>query len=473
MRKIIARQARWFGLFIAIAVATWGVPTEAIESAVAAEEPNAPNIVLILTDDQRADTLRYMPNVRRMLAGPGIKFDLGYVVDPLCCPSRSTILTGTYPHTHMVYSNHPNKEFGGFPAFEDADTIATRLQAAGYHTGLFGKYLNGYNTTYVPPGWDRWFATYNNGGFYDYDVTSDGEALYYGDEPSDYGTTVLRDQVVSFIRNTDESTPLFAYVAPHAPHGPATPAPGDGDLFQGLKPFRPKSFDEANVSDKPDYIATHARLSPTREEKIDQFRKDQLRSLQSVDDAVADIIDVLQDTGRLHDTMIVFTSDNGIHWGEHRWTTKAVPYEEAVHVPFVVRYDAGALTTQKDEEHLVLNLDLSPTFADLAGVSTELMEGRSMLSLLSDPSSSWRHSFLVESYNARDKGAPTFCAAHTKRWVFVEYRTGEAELYDLLNDPLQLRNLAGKAGYAERQQQMVTKVHKLCSPTPPGFSFTE
>ncbi|HEY7400538.1 MAG TPA: sulfatase [Actinomycetota bacterium] len=459
-------------MFVAVAVSTWGSPAGSIQSA-AVEEPFQPNIVLILTDDQRFDTLKWMPKVRKLLAGPGIKFDLGYVVDPLCCPSRASTLTGTYPHTHMVYSNLSYKEYGGFPAFEDEDTIATRLQAAGYRTGLFGKYLNGYESTYVPPGWDRWFATYNNGGFYNYDVTSDGQFVHFGDDPADYGMTVIRHQVVDFIRSTDDTTPLFAYVAPHAPHAPATAAPGDEELFDSLEPLRPENFDEADVSDKPAYIAGLEPLKPGEEKAVDKFREDQLRSLQAVDAAVARIVEALRDTGRLHDTMVVFTSDNGMLWGEHRWRGKSVPYEEAIRVPLVVRFDAGELTTKADDAHLMLNIDLAPTFAELAGASIDLMEGHSMLPLLADASAPWRSSFLVEVYKDRVQSAPTLCAAHTRRWVFVEYETGETELYDLRHDPLQLRNVSGKAAYAHRQELMVAKIHKLCSPPPPGLTLVE
>jgi N-acetylglucosamine-6-sulfatase len=233
-----------------------------------------PNIVLILTDDQRADTLQYMPNVQRLLVDKGIRFTNGYVVNPLCCPSRASILTGAYSHTTGVYTNDPHMH-GGFPAFRDGSTIATWLQAAGYRTSLFGKYLNGYGvTTYVPPGWDQWFATFGDGAYYDYAAVADGDAMRFGHDPADYGTTVLRDRAVSFIRSTEASQPLFMYFAPHAPHEPAIPESRDRDAFSSEFPRPPISFDERDTSDKPANVRRLARIDAEIRRDIDEFRLD-------------------------------------------------------------------------------------------------------------------------------------------------------------------------------------------------------
>jgi N-acetylglucosamine-6-sulfatase len=459
-----------------VAIATFATAFPVISSA-EGETPtprglrtSLPNIVLILTDDQRADTLRFMPNVQRLLVDQGIRFSNGYVVNPLCCPSRSSILTGAYSHTTGVYTNDPDMH-GGFPAFRDGSTIATWLQAAGYRTSLFGKYLNGYGvTTYVPPGWDDWFSTFKDGGYYDYAAVADGDAMRFGHDPADYGTTVLRDRAVSFIRSTEPSQPLFMYFAPHAPHEPAIPERRDRDAFVSESPRRTISYDERDVSDKPDHVRKLGRIDAETRRDIDEFRLSQIQTLQSVDRSVAVLIDTLEDTGRLENTMIVFTSDNGMFWGEHRLRGKSQVYEEAIGVPFVVRYDT-LIENSRTDESLALNIDLAPTFAELAGVSAPGAEGRSLLPRLRSPSASWRDAFLVEHMAKGSYGAPTFCAIHTDRYVLVRYATGEEELYDLVRDPQQMENVATSPRYVEERQSLRTGLRRLCDPLPPGFAF--
>jgi arylsulfatase A-like enzyme len=431
--------------------------------------PAQPNIVVLLTDDQRRDTLPYLPIVGRLLVRHGITFTDGYVVNPVCCPSRSSILTGLYSHSTGVYTNH--RPDGGFSAFDDESTVATWLQAAGYRTGLFGKYLNQYGRDpYVPPGWDRWFATHGNGGYFDYEAVSDATVRKYGSDPASYGTAVLRDEAVAFIEETDAGTPIFLYWAPHAPHEPATPRRSDLGTFSSLPPSRPISYDEANVEDKPEYVARHAEIDAARAAEIDRFRERQIESLQAVDRAVRAIVRALREGDRLHDTMIVFLSDNGMLWGEHRLQGKGVPYEEAIGVPFVVRYDALVPSPRRDD-HLVLNIDLAATFAALAGAEAPAMEGRSLLPLLRDAVSDWRTAFLVEHVGTGAGAAPTLCALHTDRYVLIRYATGEEELYDLDRDPFEIANRDGRAASSLVQRKLRRKLRRLCDPVPPGFSW--
>ncbi len=431
--------------------------------------PPQPNIVVLLTDDQRRDTLRYLPIVRRLLVRHGITFTDGYVVNPVCCPSRTSILTGLYSHSTGVYTNH--RPDGGFHAFKDDDsTVATWLHAAGYRTGLFGKYLNQYGRDpYVPPGWDRWFATHRNGGYFDYEAISDTTVREYGSDSASYGTTVPREEAVEFIEETDPDTPIFLYWAPHAPHEPAIPQRSDRGSFSTLPPWRPTGYDESDVEDKPSYVARLPSIDATRAEEIDRFRERQIESLQAVDRAVRAIVRALRDSDRLRDTMIVFLSDNGMLWGEHRLAGKSVPYEEAIAVPFVVRYDA-LVSSRRRDDHLVLNIDLAPTFAALTGAEAPAMEGRSLLALMRDESSSdWREAFLVEHVGNGVNGAPTLCAIHSYRYVLIRYATGEEELYDLARDPFEIANRDGQTAYSLVQRALRTKLRRLCDPVPPGF----
>jgi len=428
----------------------------------------APDIVLIVSDDQRFDTLWAMPILTERLAARGVTFPDAFVTNPLCCPSRASILTGNYSHTHLVYRQEP--PFGRYEWFDDRSTLATWLHDAGYRTGLFGKYLDGYQhaavTGYLPPGWDRWVAFVHSAQV-DYSLTFDGEVRSYGHGPADHATGVLADQVVSFIRGS--SGPLFVEFTPSVPHAPAIPSPGDEDAFADLEPARPPSFDEADVSDKPAWVRALPRLSSAQISAIDAFRQDQYRSLLGLDRALGRILDALKETGRLDNTLIVFTSDNGILHGEHRWTKKEAPYEEAIRVPLVMRWDAagwGAAGTEMPGT-LALNIDLAPTIADAAGIPHPATDGRSLLPVLAG-NARWRSDFLVEHLEGTNP-IPTYCAVRSERWMYVRYTTGEEELYDLREDPYELENLAANPADRQVLEGRRARLAELCSPVPPGY----
>src|SRR5215210_963118 len=333
-----------------------------------AAEP--PTIVIVLTDDQRWDSLWAMPTVQAQLVDRGMTFTNAFVSNPLCCPSRTTLLTGKYSHTTGVWTNEP--PLGGFPAFDDSATLATWLSAAGYRTGFFGKYLNAYSGTYIPPGWDRWFAFAR--GYFDYDVNDDGLVRRFGSDEADYSTDVTSDKAVSFIEET--SGPLFIHFSPFAPHVAGRwdsktgwypiPAARHADLFPDLAPWRPPSFNEDDVFDKPPWIQ-QLTLTPTLIQRLDVLLRKQLQSLQAVDEGVERILAALEATGRLDNTVVVFMSDNGFSLGEHRWVTKSLPYEESIRVPLVIRYDPLTSPGSASDE-LVANVDLAQTLAELAGV---------------------------------------------------------------------------------------------------------
>ena len=424
-----------------------------------------PSVLLIVTDDQRWDTLWSMPQVRRLLVDRGITFANSFVSSPLCCPSRASILTGAYPHTTGVYTQ--GLPHGGFKRFNDTTTIATVLHDAGYRTGFFGKYLDSYQSGavsgYVPPGWDRWMA-FVHSQYFEYGLTIDGEVKQFGSSPGDYSTDVLAERTDAFIRRT--GGPFFAIFAPAAPHAPATPAPVDADLFSDLEPWSPPSFDEADVSDKPWDVMRLHRLTPVAIAGIEELRRDQYRSLQAVDRAVARLIDALADTGRLENTLVIFTSDNGLLWGEHRWQKKEMPYEEAIRVPLVIRDDALIADPARTEDRLVGNIDLAPTIAELAGTDLPETEGKSLLPLLTGEQVRWRHALLIEHMKMTNP-VPTYCAVRTERYLYTTYVTGEEELYDVEEDPYELENLAGRRPLLEAR--LATTLRSLCDPPPLGL----
>ena len=432
-----------------------------------------PNIVLVVSDDQRWDTLWAMPTVQAELVDKGVTFTNAFVVNPLCCPSRVSTLTGRYSHTTGVYTN--NLPYGGFEAFtEDGDTVAAWLDSVGYRTALVGKYLNGYpeDGTYVPPGWDRWVGLAEpQGQYYDYTLNIDGALESHGAEAVDYSTDVFSGYASSFVNSVPSGEPLFLYFAPYAPHAPATPAPRHAGAFAALEPFRPPSHDEEDVSDKPEYIRAIGRLSSSEMSAIDSLRRSQYESLLSVDDAVASILDALESTGRLSSTLFLFTSDNGYLWGEHRWRGKTIAYEESIRVPFVVRYDPvlGGSTTWGG---LALNIDIAPTLADAAGARKNgLVDGRRLLPLVTSGATG-RGDFLVEGLERVKEGepiSPSYCAVRTKSRLFVRYATGEEELYGLPSDPFELRNRAYAASRQGTAAAMRDRLRVLCDPLPPGM----
>ena len=437
------------GLFLAVAGGASAAP---------------PNVVVILTDDQRWDTLSSMPVVQSELVGKGVTFTNSFTVNPLCCPSRASILTGLYSHTTGVYTN------GGLVNFNDRSTLATWLRRAGYRTGFFGKYLNSYRGTFVPPGWDSWaaFTPANVANFFDYALNVDGTIVEYGSEPGDYSTDVLATGVDEFIR-ASPGRPFFVMYAPYAPHLPATPAPRHANRFPGLVPWRPPSYDEPNVSDKPSWLRAYPRLHAP--EELDAFRRRQLQSLLAVDEAVARVLSALEDTGALEDTLIVLTSDNGFLWGEHRLSGKQAPYEESIRVPLVIRYDRAA-SAPRIEPRLALNIDLAPTIASYAQ-TPRATDGRSLRALIEGRSPTWRRYFLVEGrQTGPNRSIPSYCAIRGSRYLYVAYGTQEEELYDLAVDPGQRVNLARRPGEKQRLATLRRRMLGLCSPPPPDLPLT-
>lgn len=434
---------------------------------VAAGAEAQPNIVLVVTDDQRWDTLPFMPTVRSELVGKGVHFTNAYAVNPLCCPARASILTGLYSHSHGVWANAANRKHGGLRVFDESSTLPVWLDAAGYETRLVGKYLNGYSPAvppYVPPGWDSWFAYYGGGGYFDYRITDGTDVRVFGDAEDDYSTDVFAGEAVRFVRNAPE--PFFLYLAPFAPHKTdglsVTMAPRHVDAFAGVPYSPPPSVGEADVRDKPRAVRRRARdhYAP---EQLTEIREEQLEALLAVDEMVAEILDALEESGRLSDTIVLFTSDNGHTWGEHRWVGKRMPYEESIRIPLVVRWDALGQPARTDER-AVLNVDFAPTLAAVAGAEAPRTDGRSFLPLLTAEPTRWRRSFVFEYYDA-----PFFvpyCGIRTERWKYVQYRSGEEELYDLVRDPYELDSLHRRTGVVVDFRRRIRR--SACRP--PGFT---
>jgi arylsulfatase A-like enzyme len=301
-----------------------------------------PNLVLIVADDldRNLDTIDSMPSVQR-LAQRGLVISDFFVTNALCGPSRATLLRGQYAHSHEVVSNRAPS--GGFDRFfrmgHEASTLATWLQGSGYRTMLVGKYVNGYpeggSLTHVPPGWSEFLSPIDDDAYkgFRYRMNENGRIVSYGDRTKDYLTDVLARKAVELVRRTP--SPFFLYLTPYAPHHPAIPAPRHDRLFAGARVPRTPSFNEADVSDKP---APRSPLSASEIDDVDALYRGRLRSMRAVDEMIEGVVNALEASGRLSDTYIVFTSDNGFHMGQHRLRPqKATPYEEDLRVPFVVK----------------------------------------------------------------------------------------------------------------------------------------
>jgi arylsulfatase A-like enzyme len=407
-----------------------------------------PNIILILTDDLDAASVDSMPNILSLLADEGTSFSGCFVNVSVCVPSRVSTLLGQTAHNHQVFTNLPPT--GGFKKFnesgQESSTLATWLQAAGYRTALFGKYLNGYPDrsaqTYVPPGWSEWYGTIKR--YFDYRINENGVIVNYGNDPEDYQTDVLAEKVSTFIRNNPPDTPFFVYVAPDAPHRPATPAPRHSNRFATATAPRKPSFNEPDLSDKPNWVNQLEVLQPNQINRVDDLYRSRLQSMLAVDEMVRSIVDTLASTNQLENTYIFFTSDHGFHQGEHRIQQgKQTPYEEAIRVPLFVR--GPGVPAGEVVDYLTSNIDLAPTFLELAGAAQQsTIDGRSLVPLLgSDPlPETWRLGVLIEHWMGGEASIPVpipaYKAVRTADCICVEYDGEELEYYDLTQDPFQV-----------------------------------
>jgi len=406
-----------------------------------------PNIVFVMTDDMPERLWNSMPTLRDRVAAKGVGFRNAYVTQSLCCPSRASVLTGKYPHNHGITGNgSPN---GGEAEFrstgQDQDTIATGMHAAGYRTALIGKYMNGYSGEYVPPGWSYWYAKAGRNG-----VNDNGHLV---DTSGPFPVAIASKAQAFLDRATDQAgdPPFMLFYWTIQPHLPANVPSGYRSLFQDARLPRPPSFNEADVRDKPAYIRNRPSLTQEQIDGLEADHKTQLRNLAHVDDTLKNMLNLLRDRGELANTYIVFATDNGTHMGEHRYLlprgSKSTPYEEAASTPLMIRgpgvpggVPGGVVRTQ-----LVANNDYASTFAAWAGASPpQGVDGRSINPLLSaTPPSAWRTALLNERrlVEPDDSPSPNYEALFTAtRKRYVEYATGEKELYNLRTDLYELTN---------------------------------
>jgi arylsulfatase A-like enzyme len=431
------------------------------EAAVRAVGAGKPNIVFVLTDDLAWNLVRYMPHVLRMQR-EGETFDNYFVSDSLCCPSRASILTGRLPHDTRVYDNSPPE--GGYSVFhqrgEERETFALALQRVGYRTALMGKYLNGYkpaahvrgNRANVPPGWSEWDVAGNGYPEYGYRMNSDGHSRDYGYRAEDYLTDVLARKALAFVRRS-RSRPFLLELATFAPHAPYTPAPRDAGSLPGVRAMRSPAFNVVGRRE-PAWLAHFAPLDSQQIDSIDWKFRRRAQAVQAVDRMIGALEAELRADGVARDTYIVFSSDNGLHMGEHRLRPgKLTAFDTDIKVPLIVTgpgVPAGRTVGELSE-----NIDLCPSFEQLGGAPVPAsVDGHSLLPLLRGRRPlGWRRAVLIEHhgrvYHPGDPdlplhgsgNPPSYEAIRTHGSLYVEYATGEREYYDLRRDPFELDNI--------------------------------
>ena len=417
------------------------------------QKDKRPNFLIIVSDDQRYDTMDYMPQTQSMIFDQGVTFSNGMVTTSLCCPSRSSILTGMYAHNHNVRQNSDKLKIKTFMA---------DLHENGYYTGLVGKYLNSWKGQPLPE-YDSWVSYFGGEtNYYDARLIVNGKYTRYEKE---YVTYVLGDYASDFlIKASQQDKPFVLFYTPNAPHAPTTPAKEDENLLLDLKPYRPASFNEPDTSKKPSWWQTRALLTTDEIAGIDKFRRDQLLTLIALDRAIGKVMTTLKDTGELDNTVVVYLSDNGMFWGEHRMTeVKYSYYEEASRVPFALRYPPLVPKPYTDP-HVIGNIDIAPTLYDLAGIPIPKgVDGLSLVKLLKGEGP-WREGILLEGWPGRGN----YDAVRTETYAYAETEGDVSELYNIQTDPLEINNLVGDPKY----QAVVDHHHTLLqqieeqSPTP-------
>jgi arylsulfatase A-like enzyme len=410
----------------------------------------SPNVVVIETDDQTVADLAAMPQTRALIGDAGVTFTRSFVSLPECCPSRATFLTGQYAHNHGVLAN--DLPYGGFTRLRGHETLPVWLQRAGYATGVVGKYLNGYGSGdrfLVPPGWTDFQGLIGRSTYRFFDFTMNVNGALETTQ-LDYQSDAITQRAVRFVEQFADR-PFFlwtTYVAPHT-GGPieledpvgyksTVAAPRHFAAFSGTPLPRPPSFNEVDVSDKPPLIRKRPPLRRRQIAAITETRRQRLASLLAVDEGVAQIVEALEATGTLANTVVLFTSDNGFMAGEHRVPSgKRLAYEPSIRVPLLMRGPGIPAASRRHD--LVWNGDLAPTILALAGAQPAFpLDGRSLLGP-PDP----RRSILLEGPSlTRTFGLPQYTGLRTRRYKYIEHVWGATELYDLRRDPYELANLA-------------------------------
>ncbi len=406
------------------------------------------NVVFILTDDHRYDMIGALghpwlktPHLDRLLKS-GVHFRNAFVTTSLCSPSRASILTGQYVHSHQVTDNVT-------PLPRNLVTFPQVLQQQGYKTAFIGKWHMGGESDEPRPGFDRWVSFRGQGEYYDPTINFDGQRRQL---KGAYVTDVLTEEAVKFI-NENNSRPFMLYLSHKAVHADFFPAERHKELYSDVAIPHPPSManTEENYRGKPDWVRRQRNswhgVDGMYDHRVDfdQFYRDYCRTLMALDESVGRVFDELDGKGLLNDTLIVYMGDNGFLFGEHGLIDKRAMYEPSIRVPMIAHcpdlFDGGRAV-----EGMALNIDICPTMLEAAGVAAPgAVHGRSLLPLLRG-AGDWRTEFVYEYYWERDfPQTPTVVGLRIDQYSFMRYHGiwDLYELYDVQKDPDQMNNLLG------------------------------
>ncbi len=447
-----------------------------------------PNIIFILTDDQRYDAVGCLgnppwlktPNMDRLVK-EGLHLRNTFCTSSVCAPSRSSFLTGKYAHKTGVIHNQLE-----FPA--ENITFPRLLHDAGYETAFIGKWHMAQQNV-RQPGFDRWVSFAGQGEYINPPMNIDGENL----KISGYMTDLLNNFAIDFLKQK-RVKPFCLYLAHKAVHDPREPAPRHAKLYANENYPLPPSA-RYDMAGKPDCVREKSVLSkgqsfPPDPEKWHEDTRRYYRCLGAVDDGVGQILETLRETGKLSNTILIFAGDNGYFLGEHGLWDKRFAYEESMRILFVV-YFPGMVKPGSVRDEMILNIDLAPTLLDLAGLPIpSYMQGKSFKPLLEGKTVKWREDFFYRyhlevdlakmsperkeafqnMWKRMDPGpllTPASMAVRTKQWKYITYPEIDEidELYDLSNDRYEMKNLASDPKYADVVKRMKTRLARLIEET--------
>lgn len=410
------------------------------------------NIVFILIDDQRYDSLGFAghpfletPHLDA-LARNGLVFERAFVTTSLCSPSRASTLTGQYAHRHRVLDNNT-------PLPEATPTFPQELQRAGYDTAFVGKWHMGGESDEPRPGFERWVSFRGQGPYVNPVLNIDGERV----AREGYTTDLLSDYAVEFIE-AERERPFMLYLSHKAVHAMFEPAPRHKGCYAGKEFPHPASMadTESNYEGKPAWVRAQRHswhgvdAMYNGAVDFDQFARDYAETMRTVDDSVGRVVEALTAKGLLESTLIIYTSDNGFMFGEHGLIDKRCMYEPSIRVPMIV-HCPELIPEPGRRTEMVLNIDHAPTLLDAAGVAVpETMQGRSFMPVIRGEQVAWRDAFLYEYFWERSfPQTPTVLGVRTDTHKFMKYHGiwDVYEMYDLEQDPDEMHNLLG--GYVQ------------------------
>lgn len=445
-----------------------------------------PNILFIMTDDHAAHAIgaygsriNKTPNIDR-LAREGMLFKNCFAVNAICTPSRASILTGKYSHKN------------GVPVFNRFDgsqwSVQKELSKAGYQTAMIGKW----HLTSDPVGFDYWNILPGQGLYHDPEMIEMGQRK----KLTGYATDLITDLTIDFVKKRDPNKPFLIFSHHKAPHREWSPDAKHAKMYEDVEIPEPPTFNDeyasrsAAASEATMRIDQHltardlkGRTPPAgldargvKKWKYQQYIKDYLRCVASVDDNVGRLFDYLEESGLAKNTVVIYTSDQGFFLGDHNWYDKRFMYEESLRMPFLVRWP-GHIAAGSTTEAMALNVDVAPTFLELAGLKAPAeVQGRSLLPVLEGHTpQDWRKSMYYRYYHyPGDHQVQPHYGVRTERHKLIYFnRIDQWELFDLQTDPHELNNIYAAPSSAQTVKTLKTELNRLRTELDDHGQFSE